>query len=80
MTVVSHPSYISLFGRLKIKQKGRPFDTNEVIEAESQALLNTLTEHDLQDEFKNGASLQDTCEFISSSLVFRASVLVKYLA
>jgi hypothetical protein len=28
---------------LKIKLKGRHLDTNEVIEAESQAVLNTLT-------------------------------------
>jgi hypothetical protein len=38
---------------LKIKLKGRHFDTTEVIEAESQAVLNTLTEHDFQDAFKN---------------------------
>jgi hypothetical protein len=29
------------------------FDTIEVIEAELQAVLNTLTEHDFQDAFKN---------------------------
>jgi hypothetical protein len=34
---------------LKIKQKGRYFGTVEVIEADSQAVLNTLTEHDIQD-------------------------------
>jgi hypothetical protein len=33
--------------------KGRHFDTIEVIEAESQAVLKTLTEHDFQDAFKN---------------------------
>jgi hypothetical protein len=38
---------------LKIKLKGRHFDTTEVIEAESQAVANTLTEHDFQDAFKN---------------------------
>jgi hypothetical protein len=37
---------------LKIKLKGHPFDTIEVLEAESQAVLNTLTEHDFQDAFK----------------------------
>jgi hypothetical protein len=52
MTVVSQPSYFSLFPRLKIKLKDRHFDTTEVIEAESQAVLNTLTEHDFQDAFK----------------------------
>jgi hypothetical protein len=46
------PTYLSLFLRLKIKLKGRHFDTTEAMEAESQAVLNTLTEHDLQDAFK----------------------------
>jgi hypothetical protein len=32
--------------------KGRHFDTIELIEAESQAVLNTLTEHDFQDAFR----------------------------
>jgi hypothetical protein len=36
---------------------GRHFDTIVVMEAESQALLNTLTEHDFQDPFEsNGRS------------------------
>jgi hypothetical protein len=53
----SHPTYLTfLFPRLKIKLKGSHFDTVEVIEAESQAVLNTLTEHDFQDAFKNGRS------------------------
>jgi hypothetical protein len=35
--------------------KGSHFDTIEVMEAESQAVLDTLTEHDFQDAFpKNG--------------------------
>jgi hypothetical protein len=33
------------------KMKGCHFDTIEVIEAESQAVLNILTEHDFQDAF-----------------------------
>jgi hypothetical protein len=41
---------------LKIKLKCCHFDTVELIEAELQAMLNTLTEHDLQDAFKNGLS------------------------
>jgi hypothetical protein len=36
--------------------KGRHFDTIEVTEAESQAVLNILREHDFQDGFKNGRS------------------------
>jgi hypothetical protein len=45
MTVVTHPPYASLFPRWKTKLKSRYFGTIEVIEAESQAVLNTLTEH-----------------------------------
>jgi hypothetical protein len=52
MTVILHPPYFSLFPQLKIILKGRHFDTIEVIEAESQAVLNTLTEHNLNDAFK----------------------------
>jgi hypothetical protein len=37
---------------LKLKLKGRRFDTIEVIEAETQAVLDTLTEHDFQKAFK----------------------------
>jgi hypothetical protein len=37
---------------LKILLKGRHFDRIEVIEAESQTMLNTLTERDFQDAFK----------------------------
>jgi hypothetical protein len=37
---------------LKIKLKGRHFDTIEVVEAELQAVLNTLSEHNFQDAFK----------------------------
>jgi hypothetical protein len=36
---------------LKVKQV-RNFDTVEVIEAELQTVLNTLTEHDFQEAFK----------------------------
>jgi hypothetical protein len=41
---------------LKIKLNGRRFDTVEVIEAESQAVLNTITEHDFRMDLKNGRS------------------------
>jgi hypothetical protein len=52
MTIVPHPPYFSLFHQLKIKLKDRHFYTIEVIKAESQAVLSTLTEHDFQDAFK----------------------------
>jgi hypothetical protein len=51
MTVAPHPPYLSLFPQLKIKLKVCLSDTTLVIEAESQAVLNTLTEHDFQDAF-----------------------------
>jgi hypothetical protein len=41
---------------MKIKLKGRHFYAMEVIKAESQAVLNTLTDHDFQAAFKNGRS------------------------
>jgi hypothetical protein len=47
---------ISLFPRLKITLKGRHFDTVVMMEAELQAVLNSLTEHVFQDAFKNGRS------------------------
>jgi hypothetical protein len=53
MTVVSNPPYFSVFARLKIKLKSRHiFSGIEVIEAESQAVLNTLTEHDFRMHLK----------------------------
>jgi hypothetical protein len=55
----THPSF--LFPRLKIKLKGRHFYTIAVIVTESQALLNTLTEHDFQDEFKNWQKCWEPC-------------------
>jgi hypothetical protein len=54
ITLVLQPTLLSLSAQLKIKLKGRHFDANEVIEAESQAMLNTLTEHDFQDAFEIG--------------------------
>jgi hypothetical protein len=53
----SHHLYFSLFPQLKIKLKGRHFDTTELIEAEWQAVLNTLTEHDFQYAFKKRQAL-----------------------
>jgi hypothetical protein len=41
---------------LKTKLKGSHFDTVEVIKAELQAVLNTLTEHDFEMHLRNGGS------------------------
>jgi hypothetical protein len=48
ITVIPPPCF-SVFPRLKIKLKGHEFDATE---AESQAALNSFTEHDFQDVFK----------------------------
>jgi hypothetical protein len=50
----THPTF--LFPWLKIKLRGRHFDTVEVIEAESQVIPDTFTEHDFRMHFKNGRS------------------------
>jgi hypothetical protein len=52
MTVIPHAPHIYLIPRLKIQLKGRQFDTTEVIKTESQAVLDTLTEHDFQNTFR----------------------------
>jgi hypothetical protein len=46
---------------LKIKPKGRRFDTTKVIETESQVVLNTLKEHDFQGAFKKGQKRWERC-------------------
>jgi hypothetical protein len=46
---------------MKIKLKGRHFDTTKVIEAGSQAVLNTFTEYDFQNEFKKWLRHWDWC-------------------
>jgi len=70
MTVVQHspyspdhaPSDFFLFPKLKIKFKGRRFQTLEEIQAESQAVLNTLRENDFQGCFKNWQRRWDRCQ------------------
>jgi hypothetical protein len=51
MNFVPHPSYFSLFHLLKIKLNNCKYEMIEVMEAESQAVLNALTEHDSQNAF-----------------------------
>jgi hypothetical protein len=58
MAVIPHTPYspdlaichFSLFPKMKLKLKGHRFDTTE---AESQLVLDTLTENDLQETFQN---------------------------
>jgi predicted helicase len=54
---------------LNIKLKGPHFDTIEVMEAESQAVLNTLTEHDFQDAFKKMAETLGTVHTHGKGLI-----------
>jgi hypothetical protein len=46
MTLDHHPPLFSLIPELKIKLKGRHFDTIELIEAEPQEVRYTFTEND----------------------------------
>jgi len=70
MTVVPHPPYspdlatsdFFLFPKLKMKLKGRRFQTVEEIQAESLAVLNTLRENDFQECFKNWQHRWDRCQ------------------
>ena len=70
MTVVSHPPYspdlapsdFFLFPKLKMKLKGRRFQTLEEIQGDSQAVLNTLRENDFQECFKNWQRRWDRCQ------------------
>ena len=69
MTVVPHPPYspdiapsdFFLFSQLKMKLKRQRFQTEE-IQADSQAVLNTLRENDFQECFKNCQCCWDCCE------------------
>jgi hypothetical protein len=46
---------------LNIKLKGRHFDTAEAMEAEPQAVLNSLTDHDSQDAFEKWQRCWEWC-------------------
>jgi hypothetical protein len=50
MTVILHPPYSPDLAPCDFSVSGH-FDATEVIEAESQVVLNTLTEQDFQDAF-----------------------------
>jgi hypothetical protein len=55
------PCDFFLFPKMKLKLKGRRFDTTEVIKAESQRVLDTLTEMDFQEAFKKLRRRWDRC-------------------
>jgi hypothetical protein len=55
------PTLLPWLGLLRLFSVSRHFDTVEVIEAESQVVLNTLTEHYFQDAFKKWQKLRECC-------------------
>jgi hypothetical protein len=62
MAVIPYPPYspdlapcdFSLFPKMKLKLRGRRFDTIEEIQTESPRVLDTLTEKDFRKRSKNG--------------------------
>jgi hypothetical protein len=50
-----------LFPKMKLKLKGLRFDTIEEIQAESQRVINTRTEKDLQEAFQKWKGRWDRC-------------------
>jgi hypothetical protein len=55
------PCDFFLFPRMKLKLKGRRFDTNEIIQAESQRMLDILTENKSQEMFQKWRRWWDWC-------------------
>ena len=47
--------------KMKLKLKGRRFDTTEEIQAESQRVLDALTEKDFQEAFQKWSRRWDRC-------------------
>jgi hypothetical protein len=69
MAVIHHPPYsidlapceFFLFPKIKLKLKGRRFDNIEEIQAESQRVLDTVTENDFQEAFQKWRRRWDRC-------------------
>jgi histone-lysine N-methyltransferase SETMAR len=69
MEFIPHPPYspylalsdFFLFTKIKLKLKGPRFDTIEKIQAESQRVLDTLTERDFQEAFQKCRRRLDRC-------------------
>jgi hypothetical protein len=55
------PCDFFLFPKKTVKLKGRRFDTTEDIQAESQKVLDTLTEKDFQEAFQKWRRRWDWC-------------------
>jgi hypothetical protein len=71
MAVIPHPPYsldltpcdFFLFPKMKLKLKGRRFGTIEEIQAESQRVLDTLTDKDFQEAFHIWRRRWDRCVY-----------------
>jgi hypothetical protein len=69
MAVIPHTPYshhlgpcdFFLFPKVVLKLKGRRFDTTEEFQAESQRVLDTLTEKGFQEAFKKWRRRWDRC-------------------
>jgi hypothetical protein len=69
MAVIPHPPYspdfapcdIFLFPKMKLKLKGRWFDTIEEIQVKSQRVFDTLTQKDFQEAFQKRRRRWDRC-------------------
>jgi len=69
MTVVPHPPYsphlapcaFFLFPKLKLRMKGRRFDTTEEIQEEMQQVLDTIPKRDFQECFQAWQKHWDCC-------------------
>jgi hypothetical protein len=55
------PCYFFLFPKIKFKLRGLWFDTTEEIQAESQRVLDILTEKDFQQAFHKWRRQWDLC-------------------
>jgi hypothetical protein len=55
------PCHFFLFPKMKLKLKGRRFDTIEKIQAESQRVLDSLKEKDFQEAFQKWRRWWDRC-------------------
>jgi hypothetical protein len=69
MVIIPHPPYLpdlappdfTLFPKLKIKLKGRRFETMSDIQRESQAVLDSIIENDFNGAFEAWKKLWDHC-------------------
>jgi hypothetical protein len=61
------PCEFFLFPKMKLKLKGRRFDTIEEIQAELQRVLDTVTEKDFQEAFQKWRRRWDRCVHVGGN-------------